>query len=251
MQEKSQFVQFFDILLDSLISAFSVIRSIKEISSLDSNPNEISCLHGIRFLNVIFLYLSHKVLAMNFEPYTNKSFIDYLSKIPISYPFRCIYIYTDVFLMLSGMLMSYGLTGKLQKGRVISLKSELIGRYIRVMPSTAVVILFSSYILPYLFNGPLWNLITEEADLCKKFGWRNFLMVQNYFGIENICRPQTHHVTTDFTLFAISVFLLVFLHKRMKILLSLLVALGMISMIGRFVVTFKNELVVFMFFGVK
>lgn len=199
----------------------------------------------------MFLYLSHKTMEMNYEPFTNKRFLDDLTKLPISYPFRCIYIYTDVFLMLSGLLMTYSVVGMLQKGRLISLKSELIGRYIRIMPSTVAVILFSSYVLPYIFNGPLWNLINEEADLCKKFGWRNLLMIQNYFGIEPMCRPQFHHIVTDFTLFTFSLILLVFLHKQMKILLSLVVSLGIISMVGRFVVVFKNELPVFMFFGVK
>jgi hypothetical protein len=120
------------------------------------------------------------------------------------------------------------------------------------MPATAAVILFSSYVLPAISNGPLWNLVTEEAELCKKNGWRNFLMIQNWMGIENICRPQTHHMATDFTLFALTLMLITLLMKKhMKLGVVLVILIAAISTIGRFYVTLRYEFAVFVHRGIE
>jgi peptidoglycan/LPS O-acetylase OafA/YrhL len=201
---------------------------------------------------MIFLYLSHKGMEIFYEPFTNRSYFNYISTTPVSYLFRCIYIYTDVFLMLSGFLVTYVTLGRLKKGRVVSIKSEMVGRYVRIMPATAAVILFSSYVLPAISSGPLWNLVTEEADLCKRNGWRNFLMIQNWMGIENICRPQTHHMATDFTLLGFSLVLVTLLMKKhMKLGVVLVVLMATISTIGRFYVTLRYELGVFVYLSIK
>lgn len=200
---------------------------------------------------MIVIYVCHKGMALYYEPYTNKSFLSFLGKSAMSYPLRSAYIYTDVFLVLSGLLMTYGTLGKLQKGQKISITSELVGRYVRFMPSMATIILLSTYILPEIGSGPQWNLVTEEADLCKSFGWRNFLMIQNWFGINQVCRPQTHHVATDFTLFGFSLFLVVLIHKHMKFGVGLVIFLGLTSMAGIFSVFQHYEMATFFYYGVE
>lgn len=233
------------------MTAFSIKRNFDEIFIVTSNSNEISSLHAIRFINVVCVFLCHKSLVIYFDPYTNKNFFFNLGDTPLSYPFRAAYIYTDVFLMLSGLLMSHSIIGKLQKGQKISFVKEIIGRYLRMMPSLAAIVILSTFVLPIVGSGPKWNLITAEADLCRQFGWRNFLMIHNWFGIEKICIPQTHQIATDFTLFAFSLLLVVFLHRQPKLGAALIGALGFASMIARFYVTFREELVVFVTFGVK
>lgn len=147
--------------------------------------------------------------------------------------------------------MTFGILGKMQKNQKISLKSEIISRYVRMMPATIVMILITAYIMPIAGSGPQWNIITDEAELCQKFGWRNILMIQNWFGIENSCRAPFHHITTDFTLFVFSLLLLNLLKNHLKMFVSLVTVLGVVSMIARFVVNLQNKLSVFIFVGVE
>ena len=176
-------VIFINFLSDRIFLSFSIQNNLKQIFSTNSRPSDILSLHGIRFINLIFLLFCHKSMDLNFRPITNKTEMNFLFLTPVSIAFRCCYLYTDVFLMLSGLLASYSLFGKLQRGQKINVFKEIIGRYLRFMPLIAVLILFSIFILPLLGSGPLWNRsITYQSELCKITYWRSLLMIHNWFG---------------------------------------------------------------------
>lgn len=144
--------------------------------------------HGIRFFNTLMLIISHKCMELDFNPISNRTEMILFSKSPISVIVRASYLYTDSFIMLSGMLVAYSFVGRLQRGQNINVIKEIAARYFRVIPPMAGLILFGTFILPLLGNGPQWNmLITYQSQLCKQTWWRNFLMIHNWFGFENIC----------------------------------------------------------------
>jgi hypothetical protein len=63
------------------------------------------------------------------------------------------------------------------------------------MPPIAVIILFSTYIFPLLGSGPQWNtVVTPIEKLCRKNWWKTLLLIQNFYGFENICITHTHYV---------------------------------------------------------
>lgn len=233
---------------NKILESFSVTKNFAEIFEIKSS-NEISILNGIRFINIIFVFLCHKTNFIDYNPYMNKSYFDELSSSIISYPFRAAYIYTDVFLMLSGFLLSHSLIGRLQKRVKISLMNEIVGRYIRMVPALVTVLLFSTYILPHLGSGPQWNVISDQAEVCRPIWWRNIFMLHNWFG--NQCLPQTHHVGTDFTLFLFSLPLIIFLHKQPTAGIVAISLLALMSAIARFYVTFNYDLVIYLFHGVS
>jgi peptidoglycan/LPS O-acetylase OafA/YrhL len=86
-------------------------------------------------------------------------------------------IYTDVFLMLSGVLVAYAMTKRLKNNQPIKMAQEIFGRYIRVMPNMIVTMMVTIYLIPRLAeNSPQKVLVVETpAELCKNFGWRNLL----------------------------------------------------------------------------
>jgi hypothetical protein len=66
------------------------------------------------------------------------------------------------------------------------------------MPPIAVIILFSTYIFPLLGSGPQWNtVVTPIKKLCRKNWWKTLLLIQNFYGFENICITHTHYVRFD------------------------------------------------------
>lgn len=134
------------------------------------------------------LFYSHKSMATLFRPFINRTAMT--SR--LSNPFLLVYasaasLYTDVFLMLSGLLTVYTFVGRLQKGKTIVLWREIVDRYFRIIPSVIFLILFCTFILPHLGSGPMWNLVvTSHADICKKNWWRNLLFLQNWFGYNSV-----------------------------------------------------------------
>lgn len=173
--------------VDEWALSFSLKKNSSKLFSLDRDVNDIKVAHAIRFLNAIMLLISHKCMAMFFVPYSNRtSMIEMLGK-PWTVLARAASLYTDPFLMLSGMLTTYSLIAKLQKNGRINILREYSSRYLRIMPSLAFLIAFCTYVLPLSGSGPQWNLvITQHAEICKESWWRNLLFIHNWFGFSNM-----------------------------------------------------------------
>lgn len=191
-------------------------------------------------------------MSILFNPFTNRS---EMTK-RLANPFLLVYasaasLYTDVFLMLSGLLTVYTFYGRLQKGKQIKLWREILDRYFRIIPSVIFLILFCTFILPLMSSGPMWNLVvTSHSEICKKHWWRNMLFLQNWFGYNSICLTNTHHVGIDMQLFIVATILTPILYKHPKRGLQLIIGLALLSTLARFYVTVVHELSIHIFFGI-
>lgn len=227
-----------------------MIKNGRDIFSVRPSNGDIPTLHGIRFLNTILLIISHKCMEIDFNPISNKREMNLLAATQLSTIVRSSYLYTDAFIMISGMLVAYSFIGRLQRGQKINIPKEIAGRYIRIFPPVAALMLFGTFILPFIGSGPQWNmLITYQSELCKTTWWRNVLMIHNWFGFENVCMTHTHHVGTDFELFLVAPFLIIFLYKYPKHGILTISGLAAIATIARFYTVFVKELSVFVLFG--
>lgn len=96
---------------------------------------------------------------------------------------RAAAIYTDAFIMLSGLLTSYAIIGRLKNSQSPRIVQEYFSRFLRIVPTLAALILFCTFVLPELGQGPQWNLVVNKhAEICKRNWWRNFLFIHNYYG---------------------------------------------------------------------
>ncbi|KAG5684658.1 hypothetical protein PVAND_013876 [Polypedilum vanderplanki] len=237
---------------NQLAVSFSIIKNSKSLFSLQRDKNDIRMAHVIRFFNAAMLLVSHKCMAMFYVPYSNRTAMTELLSQKWTVVARAASLYTDPFLMLSGMLTAYSLFGRLQRNGRIDIIREYISRYFRIMPSLAFLIIFCTFILPLLSNGPQWNLvITHHADLCKQYWWRNLLFIHNWFGFSNMCLTHTHHVGIDTELFWTSPFLIIALYKWPKIRMNVIIALGLLSTIARYYVSYAYELSNYVSFGIS
>lgn len=237
--------------IDEWLTAFSLSKNWKELVSTKTS-NDIASAHGIRFFNTMMLIISHKCMEIDFNPISNRIDVAMLSQSPVTVIVRGSYLYTDVFIMLSAMLISYSFIGRLQKNVKINITKEIAARYFRVVPPMAALILFGTFILPAISDGPQWGLlINNQAELCKVTWWRNFLMIHNWFGFENICMTHTHHVGTDFSLFLTAPFITIFLYKHPKGTSAIVFILAALSTAARFYTTYVKNLTVYVLFGVE
>jgi peptidoglycan/LPS O-acetylase OafA/YrhL len=233
------------------LTAFSLRSNWNELVTTKTS-NDIASAHGIRLLNTVMLIVSHKCMELDFNPMPNRNDIAVIGQSPITVIVRGSYLYTDAFIMLSAMLISYSFIGRLNKNVKINITKEIAARYFRVVPPMAALILFGTFILPIISDGPQWGmLINNQAELCKKTWWRNFFMIHNWFGFENICMTHTHHIGTDFQLFLFAPILIILLHKYPKRMSAVIFILSVASTFGRFYVTHVRNMTVYVQFGIK
>lgn len=128
-------------------------------------------------------------MALLFNPYANRTAMAETIGQPWTVIARAASLYTDPFIMMSGLLTTYSLIGRLQKGQSIKVMQEYVGRFLRIAPPLGALILFCTYVLPLMGSGPQWNLvITHHSGICKMYWWRNLMFIHNYFGFENMVR---------------------------------------------------------------
>ncbi|KAG5878798.1 hypothetical protein JTB14_026062 [Gonioctena quinquepunctata] len=232
------------------IMAFSFKENFMNSINLKRSSSDIEAVHGIRCLNAVLLLVSHKSMATFFQPYSNRTeYVEYIGR-PFSVVGRAASLYTDPFIMMSGMLTTYSLLGRLNRDKKINVTQEYVSRLFRIVPTFAALIAFCTFILPWINNGPLWNLVvTQHSDICKKNWWRNLLFVHNYFGFKDMCLTHTHHIGIDTQLFFVSPFLIYLLWKWPKRGTLALITLATISTIMRFYVSYTMRLSNYVHFG--
>lgn len=175
--------------------------------------------------------------------------------------------------MLSGLLTSYAIIGRLRNKQSPRIVQEYFSRFLRIVPTLAALILFCTFVLPELGSGPQWNLVVNQhAEICKKNWWRNFLFIHNYFGFSDMvreifnfkmeffflifnffpetkCLTHTHHLGIDTQLFVISPIFILTLWKWPKWGSIGLLSLAIFSTGARFYVTVAHELSNYVYFG--
>lgn len=246
----------YDVFLDSesknneILMAFSLKANFNEIVSTEISSREIPSLNGIRFFNTLMIIIGHNNMMICFLPFMNKKNMSEWYRTFLSIPFRAMFLYTEIFLVLSGFLLAHSLVGKLNRGLTINIRKEIVARYFRFMPPVIFLILFSTFIMPMIGSGPMWyELVLSQSDICKANGWRNLLMIQNWFGFENICNFNLHHVGTDFILFVALLPILILLHKYPGKNLLIILFVAILSTIARFVVSYGTDFTIYCRFG--
>ncbi|XP_023032742.1 nose resistant to fluoxetine protein 6 [Drosophila willistoni] len=231
-------------------TVFSLDKNLRWLFSTSSSPGDIEAVHGIRFLNALMLIFSHKSMAMFFNPYNNRTAMSESLGQPWTVIGRAASLYTDPFLLFSGMLTSYSLFGRLMKQQPIRLKNEYISRLMRIVPPLAALILFCTYVLPLWGSGPQWNLVVgHHADICKKHWWRNLLFIHNYFGFSEMCLTHTHHLGIDTELFAVAPIFILGLWRWPRRGLFALLLLCTVGTAARYYTTIVNQLSNYIYFG--
>jgi peptidoglycan/LPS O-acetylase OafA/YrhL len=234
------------------LNAFSAVDNLKSIVSVERSSGEIPCVDGIRVFHATMVLLAHKEMDVNFNPFMNRVEMNKIGGGLLSVATRSSWLYTEAFLLLSGLLVSYATIGKLQRGRKVNIFKEISGRYLRIMPPMAALIIFATFILPKLGSGPQWNIIiTFQADLCKKNCWRNFLLIHNWFGFENICMTHLHHVGTDFTLFIVGIFLVILMFKHERLGTFAIFTLATLASVRNFFMAIDTQINMYMLNGIE
>ncbi|CAG9562958.1 unnamed protein product [Danaus chrysippus] len=237
---------------EKLLNAFSLKRNFKKLFDLTDSPTRVKGIDAFRGLNAFALLLAHKSMAMAHSPYVNKTSYSEVFGMPWAVIGRSAIVYTDSFLYLSGFLNAHNLMQELEKKGSIDFKNRLLVRWFRLFPMFLSLMLFCTYILPDINNGPQWNLVVEEhSRVCEKNMWKSFLFIHNYFGFEDMCLTHTHQIGMDMQLYIATLPLMFVLWKYKKLGLTLILGISVASTILRYLAIHWYDISMFVYYGIS
>ncbi|XP_043267345.1 uncharacterized protein [Venturia canescens] len=236
---------------ERIIMSFSLRRTWKILTKIESdNSGEISCVHGIRSLATIALYVAHKMIPTSQIPYANRIFLTEIANNPASSLLRTSLAYTDCFLLLSGLLTAFNMARESAKKGEIRWFCRLVGRFIRLTPSLLVMVFWYAYVMEHIGTGPQWHrVIGTNAELCKQNSWTNFLYIQNFFPFEEMCATHTHQLALDMQLSLIAPMLVFFLSLKPVIGVLVIFFILQVSATVRYFATTSNNLSLVIYHG--
>lgn len=176
-----------DTFLNKFLSCFSLKRNLPKLFSA-SNEDEIKCLHGLKAISIILLFISLRLIPMGRVPYTNRNKFTEFFNSPLSVFLRSSFLYEDAFLVISGFLAALSVIKEISAGGNIVWLKKVFARYLRLMLPLSFVVLFYAYLFEHIGTGPQWNLVTKNSELCQENSWKNLLFIQNFSPFEDMVR---------------------------------------------------------------
>ena len=127
--------------------AFSLKKNVSKFLKIKENDIEIRGIDGIRALNAVALLMSHKAVSLFFYPFMNRTatvnvsrFLFNFRKVENSFqklskPWTILaknaIVYTDSFMLLSGLLNANALLTDLSNRQSMNFKQKLVNRIFR------------------------------------------------------------------------------------------------------------------------
>ncbi|EZA50779.1 Nose resistant to fluoxetine protein [Ooceraea biroi] len=237
---------------ERIIMSFSLRRTIKALLKRTASATDITCIHGIRVLATIALYIGHQLIVISRIPFSNRTSFTEIANNPVTSILRVSLVYTDAFLLLSGVLTAYNMAQELKTRGEIRWFCRFIARFIRLTPALLAVVFWYAFVMEHLGSGPLWNsIIIPNAELCKCNAWTNLLYVQNFFPFEEMCATHTHQLALDMQLSLLAPMLVFFLQYKPLIGILLMVFFILLSATLRYIATVNNYLSFVIFHGIS
>ncbi|KZC08909.1 Nose resistant to fluoxetine protein 6 [Dufourea novaeangliae] len=237
---------------ERIIMSFSLRRTVRSLLKVHSSEVDITCIHGIRTLVTITLYLAHQLIAISRLPFSNRIDLTEVANNPISSVLRVSMVYTDAFLLLSGVLTAYNMAHELKTRGEIRWFCRLIARYIRLTPALLAVVFWYAFVMEHMGLGPQWNsVVIPNAELCRSNAWTNLLYIQNFFPFEEMCATHSHQLALDMQLSLLAPMLVFFLECKPIIGILLIFFFILLSATLRYIATMSNYLSLVIFHGMS
>ena len=216
IKRNSQVSKSSDSKLNIFTKAFSATRNLNKIFSISDVGDDLSCLHGIRFLSMTWVILGHTF-------YFSIPFLDNpswaLNKIQNTRSMEAVEQGTfsvDTFFFLSGLLVSYIFLTRRNEIQSLSWKfwiKFVLHRYLRILPPYIALVLLLEPLRYYFCTGPFCPPV--NSSMCYTNWWKNILNVNNLWKETDMCAPWTWYLANDFQFFLLSpIFLITVVHIK-------------------------------------
>ncbi|XP_031776167.1 nose resistant to fluoxetine protein 6-like [Apis florea] len=235
--------------LERIAMGFSLRRSARSLFKRGAGNNDISCVHGIKSILAILIYIGHKIMITVIIPYKNRIHYVNSASHPLTTIVRIATTYTDSFLFFSGMFVSLNMTHELTVKGEIRWFKRLVSRYVRLTPSLLAIVLYYAYVMEHTGSGPEWNIMVENADLCKRTGWMNLLYAQLILPFEDQCASHTYQLSVDMQLSLLAPLLVYVLNFWPTLGTLLVLFTASLSTIFRYTILMRNNVAMIIHHG--
>ena len=232
------------------VVAFSLYTNGRRLISTKQRKGKssITCLHGIRFLTMFWVFVGH-MYGLQADMLNN----NYLTILAILQQKTTAFVMeasvsTDTFFFLSGLLVGYLLLLELRKNSgKFNLSMYYVHRYIRLTPVYAMMIWFVATVYTRIGVSPVWSTYTSpESGACQTGWWKNLLYIQKYFyppadSDEEKCLPATWYLALDMQLYIIAPIFILPLYYFPIPGAALLAFLAPLNIISRLIALYKND----------
>ncbi|XP_063697561.1 nose resistant to fluoxetine protein 6-like [Culicoides brevitarsis] len=117
---------------------------------------------------------------------------------------------------LSGFLLAYTFfdhlketEGKAAKNPIRLLWKAILLRYLRLAIPYIPAFLFTTSLAFYLRDASTYHFIEQTDYNCEHYWWRNFLFINNWWKMSDMCMTNSWYLSADFQCFLITIILLV------------------------------------------
>lgn len=197
--------------------AFSIPENFADLSRSETGRPELSIFYGIRTFCIMMIIMDHRFGTYLSGPLNNFDFVEKEYRRISSWFIFHGDLFVDTFFILSGMLVSYGLSSQLEK-RKINPGFLIFARYVRLTPLFAFVGFFYASMFNHIGTGPLWKLIvTPETVDCRSNWWVNILYLNNYVDEDHMCMVHSWYLACDFHYFIIGIFLILLIRRNRRL----------------------------------
>lgn len=154
--------------LNQVLMAFSLKSTSPLLFTTDdgSDEDQVGCIHGIKAIGTVLLFIALRAIPLGRLPFDNRNEMTDLFNQPISMLVRCMFLYTDLFLFLSGLLCSYGVVKDIKFNGKLFIVKRTIGRIVRLVPTLLAVLLFYAYVWEYIGSKSDCVCVRERGDDC-------------------------------------------------------------------------------------
>ncbi|XP_011330635.1 O-acyltransferase like protein-like isoform X3 [Ooceraea biroi] len=172
----------------AVLTSFSLYKNGKDLLRTDRPQGYLNCLDGLRFLTTCWIIYGHTHYMEAISVKLNLADIPRMHHDWINMFVLNANISTDIFFLLSGVVLAYN--ELLKKERVSNwhfISQLYFRRYLRLTPAYAMMIGFYATLFYKFGTGPHWDLIAgTNRDFCRENWWLNLLYVHNYFKLDRM-----------------------------------------------------------------
>ncbi|KAH0551858.1 hypothetical protein KQX54_002246 [Cotesia glomerata] len=227
------------------LGKFSLMVNSRRILSTKAPEENLPIIPGLKVYGIALIVLGHRYFITVLSSLVNLVDVklwcfSWKATFILSFPQYSV----DTFLTITGILTSYLFLKEMARGRKFNIFFYYFHRYLRLTPLFMALMLITTFVLPKLGSGALWQTtITTESDSCRREWWRMLLYVHNYVYTDGLsCLLHTWYLALDMQLFWVSPLIIYPLHKKPKLGLIILTAAIVASMILPAVVAAVNKL---------
>ncbi|XP_023230835.1 nose resistant to fluoxetine protein 6-like [Centruroides sculpturatus] len=217
----------------SIFLAFSLHRSMKRLTRIETTLRQSKAIHGLRALSFFWIIFGNIFLYSNYQVIRQlKMAVVYsctiLFQVLVSSPLGF-----DTFFFISGYILAYGVAQSSGNIKLLYVR-HLFHYLIRIIPGYLLVIAFV-FIVPITNSGPSWHEnLDPMVEGCRNNWWTNLLFINNFniTGTEK-CLHQSWYIACDFQLFIIGLIVTSLMAwSRVGLIINLLLIILSVSITG-------------------